>query len=53
MKHAVRFGDAIAKSLGQPGLADPRLSADQHDLPFTVAGLLPAAREQHALFIAA
>ena len=44
--------DFFQQRRGQAGFADAGLTADQHDLPLSISGLLPAAHEQSDLFFA-
>jgi hypothetical protein len=44
-------GNLFAESLHQTRLADPRFTNDQHHLPFTVDGAVPAVHQQAQFFL--
>src|SRR5262249_56199712 len=48
-----RAGDALGNSRRKPGLADPRLARDQHDLPLALPGEALAFQQEIELVLAA
>src|SRR5262245_53431871 len=46
-------GDALGESCRNAGLADPRLTRDQHDLPFALPGAALALQQEIQLGLAA
>ena len=47
------LGNTLAQHVGYSALADPGLTGEQHNLPFTVPGLLPAITQQCQFRLAA